>query len=73
MRFISLALEGPDERYVWARSWRGPFVNLYVEKEYKGPMMISGYFTLIRPYPDEIDLAIMGLLAPRSLLAGGAQ
>ena len=54
MRFIALGLYAPDARYVRAKAYR-KFLNLYVEEEYAGRMEVWGYFTLIRPYPDNLD------------------
>jgi len=56
---IALGLYAPDERYVWASHFRA-FQNLYIDGAYCGRIPVCGYFTLIRPYPDTLDVLCEG-------------
>jgi hypothetical protein len=67
-RWIACGIYAPDESYIWAQHYRS-HLNSYIEGVYAGQIQISGYFTLIRPYPDAVDNLISAMSKPKLLSA----
>ena len=77
-KLIALALEAPDERF-WKASAFRPSLNRYESDgsrqgyRYAGVARVMGYFVLIRPYPDDLDLRSQRLFGARAFLSAPAE
>lgn len=63
---VNTGLGAPNENYWMATNFRDK-LNSYIEGKYCGIRKVMGYYTLVRPYPDKIDLAISELRIPKLL------
>ena len=67
MKFIALGLVGPSEAHWLTTDHRARV------RGYNRDVTVSGYFCLMRPYPDSIDRAIQEILKPRQKLLCAAE
>lgn len=66
MKYISLGLGAPNPNYWLATNFRER-LGQWADGKYIGSAKVMGYYTLIRPYPDQIDTIIIGLHKPKLL------